>query len=40
MKAIRDLEEPTNRAELFRFLGLMNFFADFTEDFANKSKPL
>ncbi len=33
VKAIRDLKEPTNGAELLRFLGLMNFFADFIEDF-------
>eukprot|EP00171_Calliarthron_tuberculosum_P011706 IDg11706t1 len=40
VQAINDLQEPKNGAELLRFLGLMNFFADFIEDFANRAKPL
>ncbi len=40
MKASRDLKDPTNEADCYDFLGLMSFFADFIEDFANRAKPL
>ena len=38
--AIRNLQEPTNGTELLRFLGIMNFFGSFIEDFAHRSRPL
>ena len=40
VRAIRQLNEPTNGTELLRFLGLMNFFGSFIQDFAHRSKPL
>ncbi len=39
VKAIRDLKEFTNGAELSRCLCLMKFLADFSEDFAHRAKP-
>ena len=38
--AIKDLKEPQNGAELLRFLGLMNYFGDFIEDFAGRARCL
>ena len=32
--AIRALKEPKNGSELLRFLGLVNYFGDFVEDFC------
>ena len=40
LKAIRNLKEPKNGSELLRFLGLVNFFGDFVENFANRAMPL
>ncbi len=38
--AIRALVEPASGDELMRFLGLVNYFSDFVDHFADTAKPL
>ena len=40
VKAIRELVEPGNGEELMRFLGLVNYFSDFVDHFAEIARPL
>lgn len=40
MEAIRALVEPASGDELMRFLGLVNYFSDFVDHFAETAAPL
>ena len=40
IKAIRDMEDPTNVTELRRFLGMTNQLGKFSDKIAEVSKPL
>jgi hypothetical protein len=40
LEAIKGLQEPRNGNELMSFLGLANYFSEFVENFAAKTKPL
>lgn len=40
IQAIRDLVEPRNGEELMCFLGLVNYFSDFVDHFAEVARPL
>ncbi len=40
VRAIRALVEPASGDELMRFLGLVNYFSDFVDHFADSARPL
>ena len=40
VEAIQALQEPLNGTELLRFIGLVNYFADFIPDYTERARPL
>ena len=40
VEAIQALQEPRNGTELLRFIGLVNYFADFVPDYTERARPL